>query len=266
MPQTPPISDERLADYVLGSLPADEAERLDEASIVDDEFAARLAAIEHELFDAYAAGELAADRRARFEEIFAGSEDGRRRIGVARELRNQSHATPTNKGRRTVTPMWWLAAAAMVVLAVGTARMLWPLGSEPRSEQPVAAEPNVTHPAAVIASNAVTVFALSPRGSRSAEGSPPVVIPPQTRTVRLRLTGDPRAAAFTTPSVLILTVEGREAFRGPARAVVASADNAIAEVDVDASLLAPDDYIVQLEEGGREANRIRYFLRVRSGQ
>ena len=267
MPQTPPISDERLADYVLGTLPEDEAERLDEASIVDDEFAARLAAIEHELFDAYAADELTADRRARFEEIFAGREDGRRRIGVARELRNQSRTTPTKQGPRTVTPVWWLAAAAMVVLAVGTARMLWPLGSEPRSEQPVAAEPKVTPPApAVVASSAVTVFALSPRGSRSAEGSPPVVIPPQTRTVRLRLTGDPGAAAFTTPSVLIQSVEGREAFRGPARAVVASADNAIAEVDVDASLLAPDDYIVQLDEGGREADRIRYFLRVRSGQ
>jgi hypothetical protein len=264
MPQTPPISDERLADYVLGRLPEDEAERLDEASIADDEFAARLVAIEHDLFDAYAAGELAADRSARFEEIFGATETGRRRIAVARELRSRSQATPATTARQPITRMWWMAAAAAVMLVVGTARMLWPRNTEPRSEPPVAAEPGVTPaPPVVVASNAA-VFVLSPRGSRSAEGAPPVVIPPQTRTVTLRLTGEPGVAAFPAPQVVIQSVEGREVFRGPGRAVGASADNAIAEANVDASLLAPDDYIVQLDAPGRETDRIRYFLRVRA--
>ena len=47
-----------IRDYLLGQLPESEAERLDELSITDDECAERIRAVEHDLVDAFARGEL----------------------------------------------------------------------------------------------------------------------------------------------------------------------------------------------------------------
>ena len=44
--------DRQLVDYLLGVLPEEELERLDEASIVDDDVAARLCDVENDLIDA----------------------------------------------------------------------------------------------------------------------------------------------------------------------------------------------------------------------
>lgn len=50
-------SDDYLVRYLLGDVPPDEAERLDERSITDDEFAQRLRALENDLVDRIARGE-----------------------------------------------------------------------------------------------------------------------------------------------------------------------------------------------------------------
>ncbi len=47
-----------IRDYLLGQLPESETERLDELSITDDEGAERIRAVEHDLVDEYARGEL----------------------------------------------------------------------------------------------------------------------------------------------------------------------------------------------------------------
>jgi hypothetical protein len=48
--------------------------------------------------------------------------------------------------------------------------------------------------------------------------------------------------------------------------VAGSPKGVLARVDVPASMLRPDDYIVELLEstGGRDVERYRYFLRVRT--
>ena len=51
-----------IRDYLLGQLPESETERLDELSITDDECAERIRAVEHDLVDAFARGELAGSR------------------------------------------------------------------------------------------------------------------------------------------------------------------------------------------------------------
>jgi hypothetical protein len=52
--------DEQLVRYLLGLLPDEEAERLDELSIADDELAWRLRAVEDDLVDAYVTGSFIA--------------------------------------------------------------------------------------------------------------------------------------------------------------------------------------------------------------
>jgi hypothetical protein len=52
--------DELVVRYLLGALPDDDTECLDELSITDDEFALRLRTVEQDLVDAHVKGELSA--------------------------------------------------------------------------------------------------------------------------------------------------------------------------------------------------------------
>jgi hypothetical protein len=110
---------------------------------------------------------------------------------------------------------------------------------------------------------AVIAFVLSPVASRSAADAAPLVIPPGVSRVALRLAGDPGSSPLRAPQVTIRTVEGRDVFRGMGRP---SSGSALAEVDVPAAILTPDDYVVQLDElrDGVAEERLRYFLSVRT--
>ena len=55
---TETYSVQTIRDYLLGQLPESETERLDELSITDEECAERIRAVEHDLVDAFARGEL----------------------------------------------------------------------------------------------------------------------------------------------------------------------------------------------------------------
>jgi len=57
------LDDEQLTRYLLGLLPREQAERIDEAGIVDDAVAARLRTVEHDLVDAYVRGALSRELR-----------------------------------------------------------------------------------------------------------------------------------------------------------------------------------------------------------
>jgi len=60
-------SDDQVVRYLLGDLPEEESERLDERSITDSAFAQRLRAVENDLVDRYARGEPLPVPRERFE-------------------------------------------------------------------------------------------------------------------------------------------------------------------------------------------------------
>jgi len=80
------ISDEKLVNYLLGLLPEDEAECLDEASIVDDDVAAQLCAVENDLVDAYVMETLDHDTRARFESCYLTSSRRREKVKFAKRF------------------------------------------------------------------------------------------------------------------------------------------------------------------------------------
>jgi len=65
--------DRQLVRYLLGLLPEEDADRLDEQSIVLDEVAARLSCVENDLVDAYVSGALEADILERFESFYLTS-------------------------------------------------------------------------------------------------------------------------------------------------------------------------------------------------
>ena len=69
----PDHDNEELVRYVLGLLPDEATERLDEASIADDEVAARLRIVETNLIDSYVRGQLAGATLERFESYYLSS-------------------------------------------------------------------------------------------------------------------------------------------------------------------------------------------------
>ncbi len=75
--------DQQIVRYLLELLPPAEADRLDEASVVDDEFAARLRIGEMDLIDGYVRGTLDADISKRFETHYLASPRRRKNVKFA---------------------------------------------------------------------------------------------------------------------------------------------------------------------------------------
>ncbi|HTJ41151.1 MAG TPA: hypothetical protein VL463_03620 [Kofleriaceae bacterium] len=110
--------------YLLGELPEAERDAFEERVLADDELHEQVKAAEDELFDAYAEGALAGDRRLRFEAHFLHDAAGARRLAAARAI---LAAAATYRPRAWyAAPRVWLAglvaAAAAIALLVWTAR------------------------------------------------------------------------------------------------------------------------------------------------
>ena len=123
-----PPDDHLLVRYLIGSLPDDEAERLDELSITSDDVAMRLRALEHDLVDAYVKGELSGETLDLFRSHYLSSPAKRERVRFAQTLlayrtapAAASTTAATSIPRRSAwpraVPLWALAAAALLFLA-----------------------------------------------------------------------------------------------------------------------------------------------------
>jgi hypothetical protein len=88
------VDDQTLRAYLFGLLPQDQTERLDEWSVVDDEFAARLDTVESDLVDAYVRGELSGDTLAKFQTVYLSSSRRRQKVAFAESLYSLARAQP----------------------------------------------------------------------------------------------------------------------------------------------------------------------------
>jgi hypothetical protein len=85
-PEMTEPTDDTLRDWLLGKLAPTEAEPLEQRLIEDEDFAARLRAVENDLLDDLARGALAGDERARAAAYFAATPADRVRLRIARAL------------------------------------------------------------------------------------------------------------------------------------------------------------------------------------
>src|SRR5689334_4781369 len=86
---------EKIKDYLLGSLSAEETERLDELSITDGEFAEVLLTTENELIDAYVLGELDQETRKKFESHYQSTSVRSEKVEFAKTLQLLGHQPST---------------------------------------------------------------------------------------------------------------------------------------------------------------------------
>lgn len=121
------LDDSQLTRYLLGMLPDAEAEWLDEASIVDDEFATRLRLVEDDLVDAYVRGTLSGELLRRFEAGYLASPRRRHNLKFAEgfvraidraDVTSESPSSSRRPGRAFRAPTL-IAAAAVALVACG---------------------------------------------------------------------------------------------------------------------------------------------------
>ncbi len=79
-------TDEQLVRYLLGQLPDEDAQRVEELSIVDDEVAQRIGVVENDLVDAYVSGKLVEPNRTQFERVYLATPRRREKVRFAESL------------------------------------------------------------------------------------------------------------------------------------------------------------------------------------
>ena len=78
--------DSVLIKYLIGALPESDLERLDELSVSDDEFAIRLEAVENDLLDSWARGELSGETLEQFNRTYLSSPERLNKLRFAQAL------------------------------------------------------------------------------------------------------------------------------------------------------------------------------------
>ena len=191
-PRATTPDDEMLVRYVLGLLPDDARERLDEASIVNDEVAARLRHAETDLIDNYVQGQLSGATLERFESYYLSSPHRREKVRLAASVlsavdRSAAREGPASRKDRVVGPTrrTWLAFAATLAIVASGVFLFEAVRLRNESTRTTsgnrAAEPGASEPA----SASSPPVSASPSGKRSAspERVVAVVLPPPTRAV-----------------------------------------------------------------------------------
>lgn len=133
-----------ITKYLLGSLPEIEAERFDELSFTDDDFADALKSVEKDLVDAYVQGELAGATLEKFKSHYLASPLRREKVEFAKVFqdfakrniskKSENSAAEESKPKRTIAgffsslniftnqnPLlqWGFAAAALAFVVLG---------------------------------------------------------------------------------------------------------------------------------------------------
>jgi len=138
--------DQTLVLYLLGSLAADQAESIDQLSVIDEDFASRVETIEADLIDAYVAGQLSGRTLEDFTSRYLASPRRRERVAFATDfqkmlagaaftsqglnaasLESQSNSPDSHvasfhrnrAGRWSPAARWALAAAALALVFLG---------------------------------------------------------------------------------------------------------------------------------------------------
>ncbi len=138
-----PYDQEKIAQYLLGSLPDAETVRLDELSFADPDFAETLGVVERELVDAFVRGELSGQKLEQFKSFYLSSPLRSEKVLFAEVFRDftarlgKKLAVPDAEGLLTTKPVsaqfsglklwvnprvlwqWSLAAAALVLVVAG---------------------------------------------------------------------------------------------------------------------------------------------------
>jgi|GEM_PF-4456700 len=195
--------------YVLGDLPPDERQQVDESLIVDQEFSDSFQEARYDLIDAYVANELTPDVRRQVEQAIFSGEHGSAALSLAMALQRgnegeqssrpflQARPTRQNEGgtrRRLPLRMLWIAAAVAACF-LGTFLFV---RFDSSGRRPVAGmQGPATHGSASRRAS-VMAFAM-PMGTVRGTAAIPLEIPPDVARIQVQwpLRSDSAAPNYT---------------------------------------------------------------------
>jgi hypothetical protein len=262
-----------LRRYVLGAATDTDAATIERDYFENVEALERVREAEVDLIDDYVSGQLSGAEHEAFERRYLTTAARRRRVAVARVLGKAAAAR--SAGRKHNRRVRWTAAALAATVAVLVGGGVWMLrtrSSEPATvdNRPLAVPSAVLPDVRAVAplrndgpAPVVVTIAISPilvRGASTAQ----VTIAAGTDFVRLLLLDQAADRRARPRSAVVRTVAGREIWRGPA---VDAQPQELAQIEIPAATLRPDDYIIELVGAGTDGRRLelhRYFLSVRA--
>jgi hypothetical protein len=244
-----------LRRYLLGTLPEEDCLRLEQDFLRGDDLYTELMALEDELHHDYARGGLEAAERARFEERFLRSSEGRRKVEDARALGRALEAPRPAVLPRPKPPLW-LPLAASLLLALGVAA--WIVGRERPAPVAVASPiPPAVRPVTPAPAPRLVTLALASGLTRGASAARRVALAADVDRLRLVLPLDapPRAGGYHAS---IVDADGREAWSSTA---VLLANPATGQLDVElaADALPEGDYEVVLRAAGERPRELAAY-------
>src|SRR5687767_8808077 len=143
-------NDQRLKRYLLGQLPEQERDALENQLIVDREKRDEVEAVERDLIDDYVRGSLEADERSNFEGLFLASATRREKVMFAQSLAHDARPSPAahqDVGSKIESRSWLsrffpdtrpvlgFALGAAALLIVAGAAWFVILRQQPRAER-----------------------------------------------------------------------------------------------------------------------------------
>lgn len=284
---------DRARRYLLGLLSEQEQAAIEKEYLVDQDAADRVAAAEDELIEDHLAGRLSGRERDRFEQGYLSTPHHRVRVETVRRLLARANtaapaaapaassqppttATVVEFSRRERRGQTWftqwmpkLALAASLIILAATA---WLFVSRRTGDSPEHASRPTAQPSGVApestprSASTLLALRLSPVAVRGAADNPSVTIPLGTDQLSLRLESDGGGLRLSPTRVSIQTVIGTEIWQGTVARTPDLPSGTAAQVDVPATSLTTDDYIVTLygtDRSNAEQEWMQYFLRVR---
>jgi len=275
------LSATEIRRYLLGTATEEVRAAVEQAYMTSDTDFEQVSAEEERLIESYLDGGLESSDREQFERNYLAPAHRRRRVDAMRRLMDRAARGNPPQQHGLAPPLWqrrsvWigLGAAAAILLAALLFRPVKPVAPQvaerPVQPAPQATPPSPTQPPSPVTGletpprpPAVFAFSLAPAAVRSSGDSPTLTIPPGTQTVVLRLEGDARIAPNGALRLTVSKVGGDEVWRGQAgRSGIRG--GTLAQAEVPASALVPDDYVVRVFSASSQAEPVEsYFLRVR---
>lgn len=260
-----------LREYQLGQAASEDAARIEERLLTDDEFYQELLIVEDELVDQYLAGQLTQSERESFETYFLATPERREKLRFARNLKKyvsrnqpaQSHASDVDfasesngsAARALPKQRFWpwsnpivsysLTAAIVLVVTLTTVLIVRNLNSQPKG------------------TGKVLIVELAPGLTRGDQETKQITVPADTSNVQLQLRLS-NVGAYQSYRAILQTADGRE---------VSSQDglhpdpasNDRMTCSLPANLLTPTDYSLKLSglnQQGEYEDVARYYFRV----
>ena len=248
-----PTDHERIKDYLLGRIPEEEDAEVGARLLTDHQFYEELSIVEDELIDRYLGGTLSDSDRESFESHFVSSYERQQKVRFARALRKKISVTETTRlvssPRSSFFPFrisYAVAAATVLIIVGGSLLLLYRRSLSP--------------------SGRVLAIELTPApATRDVSDVKQFSLTPDIGSVHLQL--DLAENEYQSYEAVLRDSSLRSMHTTKNLKPQIVNNFAVVIVDLNADLLAPGDYRIQLSgttPDGRSASVATYSFTVRT--